>query len=558
MRQSGRFLEIRRPSVLGSAQCVRQPVVWLGRVFVETKSRAIQRAFGKKVLLLHTSEGTMLDKVNWTDVKRKGVRQRGKLVSWLKDAVMTDIENKVRAATSVEPYGPTQRELAEIASATHNAEEYPLIMGIIWSRLNDRGRYWRRVYKALDLLRYLMLHGSPRVLEEARAALPHLDVLQGFRYFDQAERRDCGMSVRQKAKVVVEIIRDPRRYEEELQRSLTMMQKMNASVGSSPLYSGSGSAAPAAMSFDAGGYRGGVSGSHSFAGAGSSAPWAASAYTGAPDASFRGFGSDDADAVPESALKLDGGLASERHFATASRGPSKVDDLLGFDESDHGTMSSTEGPRFKSSHADDAALENGAQGTRNDWGEFVAASSSTAAEPGRSTAYHSRPLVGKDGGSSRLDAGDDEFFQNIQSSVVRTKPGASSSDRQGREALVTSSSAASSTERSSVPATSTHALNARETTSVQGSDGKALLEDLLSGSLSTGTAKNSATNGERDASGKQTSPKVRMTPGAARTGSVINGPSAEKTVNDPFSKLLTEMSLKDTEQRASKSGTFTR
>jgi hypothetical protein len=147
----------------------------------------------------------MLDKVNWSDVKRKGVRQRGKLVSWLKDAVMTDVENSVRAATSVEPYGPTQRELAEIASATHNAEEYPLVMSIIWSRLNDKGRYWRRVYKALDLLRYLLLHGSPRVLEEARAALPHLEVLQEFRYFDQTERRDCGLSVRQKAKVVVEI-----------------------------------------------------------------------------------------------------------------------------------------------------------------------------------------------------------------------------------------------------------------------------------------------------------------------------------------------------------------
>ncbi|KAK4534304.1 hypothetical protein CDCA_CDCA01G0329 [Cyanidium caldarium] len=167
-----------------------------------------------------------LKRVDWKELRRRGTRQRGRVVSWVKDKLLTDIENKARAATNVEPYGPTHRELSEIAAATYDATDFALVMDVIWSRLNGRGRHWRRVYKALDLLRFLLMHGSPQVLVAAQAGLAHLQTLQDFRYFDPRERRDCGAAVRQKAQVVVAMLQSPARLEQERQQSLAMRRKM--------------------------------------------------------------------------------------------------------------------------------------------------------------------------------------------------------------------------------------------------------------------------------------------------------------------------------------------
>ncbi|KAK4529805.1 hypothetical protein CCYA_CCYA02G0662 [Cyanidiococcus yangmingshanensis] len=507
-----------------------------------------------------TARRVMLDKVNWTDVKRKGVRQRGKLVSWIKDAVMTDIENKVRAATSVEPYGPTQRELAEVASATHNAEEYPLIMGIIWSRLNDRGRYWRRVYKALDLLRYLILHGSPRVLEEARAALPHLEVLQDFRYFDQNERRDCGMSVRQKAKLVVEIIRDPRRYEEELQRSLTMMQKMSASVGSSPLYPSLGSAAPTAMSFDPAGYRGGgtgvAGGSHSYAVAAGSASWAGQPYGRAQNASFRGFGAGDTGAEVESVATFD---ASRGALGTTSapRGPSQVDDLLGFHDEDTAVASRHEESEIGSiGGATVTGLDT--ETSRKDWSDFVtAASGPAAAQRGGAAAAASEPSTVGTGSADLPGSEDDDFFQKIQSSVMVAKPTASNATTRGYEANTKAWNLTTSTNASQA-AVSARVMKAKDATDRSAPEGKHLLDDLLSGSLSANTVKNPPANGERSALAPQRSPNVGSASNKSRSGLDTGESDTGMTTDDPFSKLLTEMSLKDASDHTSARGAFTR
>ena len=171
-----------------------------------------------------------LKRVDWKELRRRGTRQRGRVVSWVKDKLLADVENKARAATNIEPYGPTHRELSEIAAATYDATDFVLVMDVIWSRLNGRGRHWRRVYKALDLLRFLLMHGSPQVLAAAQAGLAHLQTLQDFRYFDPRERRDCGAAVRQKAQVVVAMLQSPARLEQERQQSLAMRHKMGLAV----------------------------------------------------------------------------------------------------------------------------------------------------------------------------------------------------------------------------------------------------------------------------------------------------------------------------------------
>lgn len=70
---------------------------------------------------------------------------------------------KVREATSNDPWGPSSTLMSEIADLTYNVVAFTEIMQMIWKRLNDHGKNWRHVYKALVLLEYLIKTGSEKV-----------------------------------------------------------------------------------------------------------------------------------------------------------------------------------------------------------------------------------------------------------------------------------------------------------------------------------------------------------------------------------------------------------
>uniref|UniRef100_A0A3B4FR36 ENTH domain-containing protein n=1 Tax=Pundamilia nyererei TaxID=303518 RepID=A0A3B4FR36_9CICH len=72
----------------------------------------------------------------------------------------TEAEIKVREATSNDPWGPSSSLMAEIADLTFNVVAFTEVMGMVWKRLNDHGKNWRHVYKALTLLDYLIKTGS--------------------------------------------------------------------------------------------------------------------------------------------------------------------------------------------------------------------------------------------------------------------------------------------------------------------------------------------------------------------------------------------------------------
>ncbi|XP_035227417.1 epsin-2-like isoform X2 [Stegodyphus dumicola] len=74
----------------------------------------------------------------------------------------TDAQVKVREATSNDPWGPSSTLMSEIADLTYNVVAFSEIMQMIWKRLNDHGKNWRHVYKALVLLEYLIKTGSEK------------------------------------------------------------------------------------------------------------------------------------------------------------------------------------------------------------------------------------------------------------------------------------------------------------------------------------------------------------------------------------------------------------
>jgi epsin len=53
--------------------------------------------------------------------------------------------------------------MSEIADLTYNVVAFTEIMQMVWKRLNDHGRNWRHVYKALVLLEYLIKTGTEKV-----------------------------------------------------------------------------------------------------------------------------------------------------------------------------------------------------------------------------------------------------------------------------------------------------------------------------------------------------------------------------------------------------------
>lgn len=107
----------------------------------------------------------------------------------------SDIEQKTREATNNEPWGASTTLMNEIAQATHNYQQLNEIMPLIYSRFTNKSQEeWRQIYKALQLLQYLVLNGSERIVDDARSHLTLLKMLRQFHFIDPATGQSCIIS----------------------------------------------------------------------------------------------------------------------------------------------------------------------------------------------------------------------------------------------------------------------------------------------------------------------------------------------------------------------------
>lgn len=88
---------------------------------------------------------------NYSDaqVRRLFVRLLQFHSQMLTHQISCTLQIKVREATSNDPWGPSATIMAEVADLTYNVVAFSEIMQMIWKRLNDHGKNWRHVYKAL-------------------------------------------------------------------------------------------------------------------------------------------------------------------------------------------------------------------------------------------------------------------------------------------------------------------------------------------------------------------------------------------------------------------------
>ncbi|KAI5467480.1 hypothetical protein BGZ63DRAFT_28423 [Mariannaea sp. PMI_226] len=187
------------------------------------------------------------------------------------NAVMnfTEMEAKVREATNNEPWGASSTLMQEIANGTFNYQTLNEIMPMIYRRFTEKSaEEWRQIYKALQLLEFLIKQGSERVIDDARSHISLLKMLRQFHFIDQ-NGKDQGINVRNRAKELAELLGDVDRIRAERKKARATKNKYTGveggglgggfSSGSSGRYGGFGSESggqPAGY----GGYSGGVYG----------------------------------------------------------------------------------------------------------------------------------------------------------------------------------------------------------------------------------------------------------------------------------------------------------
>ncbi|KAF9265204.1 ENTH-domain-containing protein [Marasmius fiardii PR-910] len=188
------------------------------------------------------SLGNQLSQITMYDIKSMYEQAKNVVLN------VSEIEAKVREATNDDPWGASSTLMQEIANRTFNYPDFNEIMPSIYSKFMEKeARQWRQIYKSLQLLEYLIKHGSERVVDDARAHISTIKMLRSFHYIDD-KGKDQGINIRNRAKEIVELLSDVDKIRAERRKAKTNKNK----------YTGQGSDG---MSFSSGGSRYGGFGS---------------------------------------------------------------------------------------------------------------------------------------------------------------------------------------------------------------------------------------------------------------------------------------------------------
>lgn len=137
----------------------------------------------------------------------------------------SDAEAKVRTATNSENVIPSGAQMHELAQMSYNHEEFVDIVSMLDKRLNDKGKYWRHVYKSLVVVEYLLHSGSPKVAQYFRDNIYIIKTLTEFQHTDDSGR-DVGQDVRVRARELSRLLADDKSLAETRRRRKQMHDRM--------------------------------------------------------------------------------------------------------------------------------------------------------------------------------------------------------------------------------------------------------------------------------------------------------------------------------------------
>ena len=106
-------------------------------------------------------------------------------------------ERKARLATrGSTTWGPTGEQLRELAAASHDTTCLDALFAVLSQRLSARSSSWRKVYKSLLVLEFLVTRGSQDAAARGKDIRHLVRNLCDFEYTDPATGKDevcaCG------------------------------------------------------------------------------------------------------------------------------------------------------------------------------------------------------------------------------------------------------------------------------------------------------------------------------------------------------------------------------
>jgi len=109
------------------------------------------------------------------------------------------------------------------------------IMPMIYKRFTEKSaEEWRQIYKALQLMEFLIKNGSERVIDDARSHLSLLKMLRQFHYIDQ-NGKDQGINVRNRSKELTDLLSDVDKIRAERKKARATRNKYQGVEGGSGL-----------------------------------------------------------------------------------------------------------------------------------------------------------------------------------------------------------------------------------------------------------------------------------------------------------------------------------
>lgn len=112
---------------------------------------------------------------------------------------------------------------------------------MIYKRFTEKSaEEWRQIYKALQLMEFLVKNGSERVIDDARSHISLIKMLRQFHYIDQ-NGKDQGINVRNRSKELSELLSDVDRIRGERKKARATKNKYGGVEGGAGLGFGPGS-----------------------------------------------------------------------------------------------------------------------------------------------------------------------------------------------------------------------------------------------------------------------------------------------------------------------------
>jgi epsin len=112
-----------------------------------------------------------------------------KAATELKEKVATksEVVKILNEATNNDNWNISNSKLQVLADHTYDWNDYNVIMKHLWSKLTLKQKEWRKIFKALHALDYLLKNGAPRIVQEIRDDLYKIRSLQDMEYVIQGK-----------------------------------------------------------------------------------------------------------------------------------------------------------------------------------------------------------------------------------------------------------------------------------------------------------------------------------------------------------------------------------